>query len=75
MCARFFFTPRLACEGFSTRVMGGYRVFFFLIVLQGIGHASRKTDMRILVSSMGRVILSQVRTDVEQTNSAVDCSS
>ena len=55
--------------------MGGYRVFFFLIVLQGIGHASRKTDMRILVSSMGRVILSQVRTDVEQTNSAVDCSS
>ena len=45
--------PRLACQGFCTRVIGGYRFFCFLIVLQGIEHASRKTDMRILISYMG----------------------
>ena len=46
---------RLACQGFCTRVIGGYSCFCFLIVLQGIEHASRKTDMRILISYMGVV--------------------
>ena len=46
MCARVFFTPLLACQGFSTRVIRGYRSFFFLIVLvdwacvQKNGHAN-----------------------------------
>ena len=38
------------CQGFSTKVIRGCPFFCFLLDLQGIEHASRKTDMQILIS-------------------------
>ena len=40
-------------KGFQQESSGVSMCFFFLIVLQGIEHASRKTDMQILISCVG----------------------
>ena len=53
MCAHAFSSHHfLHVKGFSKRVIPGLSRFFFLIVLQGfeVEHASKKTDMRILIS-------------------------
>ena len=41
-------SPSTSVQAYTTS-----RIFCFLIVLQGIEHAFRKTDMRILISYMG----------------------
>ena len=54
-------SPSTSVQAYTTSRMSrvlhkshrGLSFFCFLIVLQGIEHASRKTDMRILISYMG----------------------
>ena len=64
VCARVFFTPLLACQGFFPQESSGVIVLFlivFFIVLQGIDHASRNMDMLFLIYYIFLVlILSQV---------------
>ena len=54
LCEDISLKPQIeTCQGISTTIIGGYRFFFFLIVLQWFADAPRKTDMRILIPWVG----------------------
>ena len=54
LCEDVSLKPQIeTCQGISTTIIGGYRSFFFLIVLQWFADAPRKTDMRILIPWVG----------------------